>query len=104
MRLILGCGNTPGKNDLNHDRIQHSPWVDVAWDLDIMPWPWKDEEFDSIVAKSVLEHLRWSLIESVNECWRILKPRGRLYLKLPVWNSSVSYQDPTHRWFYGIVL
>ena len=101
MRLNLGCGRVPGKNDLNHDRTLHSPWVDVAWDLNKMPWPWEDEEFDSIIAKAVLEHLRWTLVESVNECWRILKPGGHLYIKLPAWDHPVSYQDPTHRWFFS---
>lgn len=100
MRLNLGCGNKPGTNDLNHDKTLHSPHVDIAWDLDELPWPWKDEEFDAIIARSVLEHLRLSLIESVNECWRILKPEGALFIKLPFWNSSVSYQEPTHRWFF----
>ena len=101
MRLNLGCGSTPIENGINCDIVAHSPYVDVVWDLNNMPWPWKDEEFDGIIAKAVLEHLHWTLVESVNECWRILKPGGYLFLKVPAWNHKVSYQDPTHRWFFS---
>ncbi len=98
--LNLGCGMTPGGGCINHDRIKHSSWIDVAWDLNKIPWPWEDNSISRIIARSVLEHLRLSLIESVNECWRIVVPAGRLFLKLPAWNSSISHQDPTHRWFF----
>jgi len=99
-RLVLGCGLFPLPNSINHDRTLHSDYVDIAYDLNILPWPWEDESYDVIVAKAVFEHLNHDLLKSVNECWRILKPGGGLYMKLPAWDSHVSYQDPTHRWFY----
>lgn len=101
MRLNLGCGSAPLPNSTNHDRVLHSIFIDVAHDLNILPWPWENESYDIIVAKAVLEHLSHNLVISVNECWRILKPGGTLYMKLPAWNSEVSYQDPTHQWFYA---
>lgn len=99
--INLGCGIAPEDGFINHDRIKHSDWVDVAHDLDVMPWPWPDNYAYRIVAKSVLEHLKWTLIESVNECWRILEPGGYLYVKVPAWNHRVSFQDPTHRWYFS---
>jgi len=101
MRLNLGCGSAPLVNSINHDRVFHSLYVDVAWDLNILPWPWEDEQFTIIIAKAVLEHLDHNLLTSVNECWRILKPGGHVYIKLPAWDSVISYQDPTHKWFYA---
>jgi len=101
MRLNLGCGATYIADGLNHDIVAHSDHVDVVWDLNEMPWPWEDEEFDGVIAKAVLEHLHWTLVESINECWRILKPDGHLYVKVPYWDSKVSYQDPQHRWFFA---
>lgn len=100
--LNLGCGNTPKGNAVNHDRIKHRPEVDVAHDLNVLPWPFADESFDTIVARSVLEHLEIDLVASLSECWRILRPRGHVFLKLPYWRSDVSYQDPTHRWFFTL--
>jgi len=101
MRLNLGCGAYPESDSINHDRFFHSLYVDVAWDLNILPWPWEDEQFSGIIAKAVLEHLDHNLVVSINECWRILEPGGTLYMKLPAWDNEVSYQDPTHKWFFS---
>jgi len=38
----------------------------------------------------------------MNECWRILRPGGRIYLKLPHWKHNNTYMDPTHYWRYAI--
>lgn len=102
--LNLGCGNKlmtdPGS--INHDLTKHRPEVDVAWDLNELPWPWADNSFDSIVAASVLEHLRINLVESLDECWRILRPEGTIHLKLPFWEHANAYADPTHYWRFGL--
>ena len=99
--LNLGCGNAPEDGFINHDVVKHAPHVDVVWDLDQLPWPWPDGCASRIIAKAVFEHLRLSLIESVNECWRIMQPGGFLFIKLPMWNHVVSHQDPTHRWKFS---
>jgi SAM-dependent methyltransferase len=101
-KLCLGCGNEPLAGAVNHDRIKHRPEVDVAHDLNHLPWPWGDRSFDLIVAASVFEHLDIDLVKSVDECWRILRPGGQLYLKLPHWQSDVSWRDPTHRWRFTL--
>lgn len=101
-KLNLGCGDAPMADAVNHDRIKHRPEIDVAHDLNNLPWPWKDSSFDMIVAASVFEHLNLDLVQSVDECWRILRPKGQLYLKLPHWQSDVSWWDPTHRWRYSL--
>jgi len=100
--LNLGAGNRIMPDAVNHDLRKHRPEIDVAHDLNVLPWPWKDESFDLIVARTVLEHLRITLIESVNECWRILRPGGELYLKLPYWDHDNSYLDPTHYWRFSM--
>lgn len=99
--LVVGCGKEPriAKVEqiiVNHDLHRHSPWVDITWDLNVRPWPWPDNAFDRIVAWAVLEHLKIDLLESMAECWRVLAPGGRLEIKLPYWNSPVSWRDPTH--------
>ena len=96
--LNLGAGNKPRPEAVNHDLRKHRPEIDIAWDLNDVPWPWEDESFDFVVARAVLEHLRINLLESVGECWRILRPGGRIYLKLPHWNHNNTYMDPTHYW------
>jgi predicted SAM-dependent methyltransferase len=100
--LNLGAGNKLVKGAVNHDLTVHRPEISVAWDLNNLPWPWGDNSFDMIVACAVLEHLRINLVESVNECWRILRPGGVLHVKLPYWNSDNSYRDPTHYWRFDL--
>lgn len=100
--LNLGCGNRLIAGAVNHDLRKHREEVDVAWDLNDLPWPWGNETFDTIVACAVLEHLEIDLLQALNECWRILRPGGRVRMKLPYWKSDMSYRDPTHRWFFTL--
>lgn len=104
--LCLGCGNSPSKEPgaVNHDlRLDPKrPWVTVAHDLNNLPWPWADNIFDQIIASAVLEHLRINLLESLDECWRILAPGGTIWVKVPYAMSERSYDDPTHYWRYGM--
>jgi len=101
MLLILGAGNTVvDKPDVvNHDLTKHRPEIDVVWDLNVFPWPWKNETFDGIQAWAVLEHLRCERLEIFNEMWRILKPGGRARIKLPAWDSAEAHDDITHYWY-----
>lgn len=100
--LNLGCGDKLVDGAVNHDRSAHRPEIDVVWDLNVFPWPWEDASFDLIVARAVFEHLDCDLLASVGESWRILKPAGQLYLKLPYWKHNNSFMDPTHRWFAAL--
>ena len=94
--LILGCGRKPVSQAINHDLTIHHGYVDIAWDLNQIPWPWQDEEFGMIHAVSVLEHLYHNLLVSMNEVWRITKLGGRAYVKLPYWRAEKTWADPTH--------
>jgi len=96
--LNLGCGKKPIESAVNHDLRKHHDYIDIAHDLDVMPWPWESATFDQVVALSVFEHLRQTLFETLNEVWRILKPGGRLIVKVPHWKHDNAYADPTHIW------
>lgn len=87
---------------VNHDRIKHRAEIEVTHDLDDLPWPWPDNSFDLIVARSVLEHLRLNMVEALDECWRILRPGGQLFIKIPHWQSDIAYHDPTHYWQFSV--
>lgn len=95
--LELGCGVHPTPGAVHHDRIKHSPHVDLAFDLDNLPWPLPNEAFEKVIALDVMEHLRLEVREWLDECWRILKPGGLLVLRLPAFDNPVSWRDPTHR-------
>ena len=101
-RLNLGAGNDIMPNAVNHDLIKHRPEIDVAHDLNVYPWPFEDGAFGVIVARAVFEHLQDTLLVSVGECWRILRPGGLLYMKLPMWDHERSYDDVTHHWRFTL--
>ncbi len=49
---------------------------------DVSNLPFKDETFDTIVMNDAMEHLS-KPVEMLNECHRVLKPKGRLYVNFP---------------------
>jgi len=99
--LNLGAGNRIIEGAINHDLTYHREEISIAHDLNCLPWPWNDNAFEQIQIISVAEHLKLTLIETLNECWRVLEPGGRLIIKYPHYNSSTSYDDPTHRWHWS---
>ncbi len=44
--------------------------------------PFEDNFFDTIIMNDAMEHLQKPL-EVLNECYRVLKPKGRLYVNFP---------------------
>lgn len=75
------------------------PGVDTIHDLDILPWPYKDNEFDLIFAHSVFEHLE-DMVAVMEEMSRILKPKGRIVIAVPYFRCVDAYTDPTHTHFF----
>jgi SAM-dependent methyltransferase len=75
------------------------PGVDVVHDVEHVPWPFADNEFDVVRASHVLEHLR-DLLVVMEEIHRVLKPAGRLVVKVPYYRHETAFRDPTHYRFF----
>lgn len=118
--LNIGCGARPVIDAVNHDRRRHSPWVDEAWDLEVLPWRsttpappatpappdggeflgWRPIGFDVVIAHDVIEHMTDAL-GFVNEVHALLKPGGLLIMRGGAWDNPATYIDPTHKhWFH----
>jgi len=95
MKILLGCGDVFREGWVHHDRYRHGEHVDVACDLEVRPWPWPDGVAEEIEAVGLVEHLR-DTVAFMDECWRILKPGGRLRVEVPDWRSDLAWGDPTH--------
>lgn len=79
---------------------RHGP--NVVHDLNNIPYPFENEEFDEIHAYEVLEHCGtqgdWKFFfEQFTEFHRILKPNGYLCASVPMWDSEWAWADPGHR-------
>lgn len=99
--LNLGCGWKPLSGAINHDRWCWADYIDVAHDLNLIPWPWRDNSFDRLIANSVVEHLD-SFYGFFDEAWRILAPEGRLEVIVPRYDHVNVAIDPTHKRGYHV--
>lgn len=96
MRILdLGCGNRKQKNALGAD-INRNSQADVICNLEIFPYPFKDNSFDRVLCHSILEHLD-DIVGVMKEIHRILKPGGVVEIITPHFSSLYSWDDPTHR-------
>lgn len=96
VRLELGCGNHPTPGFLHHDRWRHSAHVDIAFELEILPWPVAERSLDKLLATDVFEHLKCDVQTWLDECHRVLVPGGQLSMRLPAYDNPYSWRDPTH--------
>jgi predicted SAM-dependent methyltransferase len=106
VKLDIACGNSKRGEDYIGVDIAKTPAVDVVHDLNVYPWPFEAESVDEIYCSHYIEHIphdipgedkRDGLIQFMDECYRILKPGGKLFLVAPYGKSSRALGDPTHR-------
>jgi len=95
MVLNLGCGKVRIPNSIGVDRVRIDNYVDVVHDLDVVPYPFKSNSVDEIHFYHVLEHLH-DPIKKLEEIYRILKPGGVLYMRVPHFSSMGAFTDITH--------
>jgi len=107
--LVIGCGKNKRKAMLKDHKwedvttldIDESKKPDVVWDLHNIPLPFEDETFEGIHAYEVLEHVGRQgdysfFFSQFNDFWRLLKPKGRMYISFPRYDSVWAWGDPGH--------
>lgn len=98
-KLNVGCGNDIREGWVNLDRAD-LPGVDIVHDIEKIPLPFRDEEFEEILCQDVLEHIEY--LPVLRELHRILKTGGTLKIRVPHFTSRDNFSDPTHRNFFSI--
>lgn len=103
--LELGAGKNPYKPKkdeivIHLDKVK-LPDIEVIHDLNKFPYPFKDNEFDIVIANNVLEHLN-DLDRVMREIWRILKPKGIFKVKVPYFAHPNAFTDHTHKHFFTL--
>lgn len=101
--LDLGCGKKKhiieGAKVIGLDRF-NLPGVDMVYDLEKLPLPFKDNEFDEIIAFHVLEHVS-NFYPLMEELWRVLKPNGKLKVRVPHGSGRLA-SNPDHKTSFNI--
>ncbi len=107
VKLDLGGGQSPKEGFTNVDIYDGA---DVVHDLFTFPYPFEDGSVDEIYCSHFIEHIPMEYV-TINgkpkdmlfafwdECYRILKPAGKMHLVFPNCTSIRAFQDPTHRRF-----
>lgn len=98
-KLNLGCGKRTKKGWINLDKVPLDG-VDIVHDIEHLPLPFKNNEFDIILCKALLEHIEY--IPIMKELYRILKKNGKLIIIVPHFTSKFSYSDPTHENLFSV--
>lgn len=104
VKIDFGCGQncTVGPDGVKYTGVDFvkCDGVDVVHDLTKFPYPFKDESVDEIVSNHFVEHLTGEdFMKFMDECYRILKPGGKMNLTHPYCFSARAFQDPTHKTF-----
>ena len=100
MRVLdVGCGHDKLPGAIGIDRSADT-LADVVHDLDQVPWPFETGEFHRIRCQDVIEHLD-DIIQTMDELHRLLRPGGRVSIRVPHFSSVQAFTDPTHRHFFA---
>lgn len=92
-KLNLGCGTDIRGECVNLDIVK-LPGVDVIWNLDVYPWPFKNNEFDEIYAGSNILGFVGDFRKAIEEIWRISKHNTKIYVESPLYPSINCFSDP----------
>lgn len=96
VKLDFGCGNNCREGFEGVDL-----YAEAKHKVDLMafPFPWESESVNEINCSHFIEHIpkekRWPFFE---ECYRVLKPQGKMFILVPNWKSERAYGDMTHEW------
>ena len=97
-KLNIGCGNKIFKDYVNIDFIK-GKGVDLVYDLNEYPWPFKNDSIEEIYCDNVLEHLD-NFDKALKEINRMLKSRGKVIIKVPYFSNPGAF-NPNHRSFFS---
>ena len=101
-RLNLGCGRCikpkeKGWVNLDSKKLDG---VDVVHNIEKLPLPFKDDEFDDILCQDILEHVEY--IPVLKDLHRILKKGGIVRIRVPHFTSRNNFIDPTHKKMFSV--
>ncbi len=99
-KLNLGCGADIRKGYMNID-FEKIAGTDMTYDLNKIPYPFKENSFSEILMNSILEHLD-NPYGVMKELYRIAKPRATILIRTPHFSSTNAWEDIQHKRGFGL--
>lgn len=116
VKYDLACGDRKQEGFLGVE-IEKTKSADVVANILEFPWKFaKDNSVDELYTAHFIEHIpmcfwkpgnKYGLMQEqgsvelfekfMSECYRVLKPGGKLTIIAPYYSSMRAWQDPTHR-------
>lgn len=97
IKLDLGCGQNKQKGFKGVD-IAPGKGVDIVHDLEIYPWPFKNNSVSEVFASHYVEHVGdWC--KFMNEVYRVCRDESKVTFIHPYLKTTRAFQDPTHKQF-----
>lgn len=83
IKLNIGSHSKRIQGFINVDILELEN-VDIVHDLTKLPWPFENNSIEEILAQEFFEHIGWRFTQDIiGECYRILKPNGKLKIQVP---------------------
>jgi len=98
-KLNFGCGEDIIEGFDNVD-IQKSPKITKSFDFDKFPYPFKDNTYDYVLSKQVIEHLIRPT-KMLNELHRICKPNSIIDIETCYYNNKGAFNDMEHFHYFS---
>ena len=98
MKLNLGCGSKILDGYINVDKYDYYK-PDIVHDLEIFPYPFKDNSVDEILVSHVLEHIGQSpeiFLQIIKEFYRVCHNNSLIKIVVPHPRHDDFLSDPTH--------
>jgi len=98
IKLDVGCGDVKHEGFTGID-YRKTEAADIVHDLEMFPWPLKDESCFEAISLHVIEHInphKGVFMKFMDEVWRVLIPNGTFYIATPHAGTTRYFQDPTH--------
>lgn len=97
--LDVGAGprKYPGSISIDINAVNKP---DIVHDLDIYPWPVKNDTFDMVFCSHCLEHLV-DPIKAVEEIYRVCRQGGTVKIVVPHYTGHTAWGSPEHKRAFG---
>lgn len=99
LKIDFGCGPNKKEGFVGVD-IENLPGVDIVIDLN-KSLPFDSDSIDEIYTSHCLEHLS-EPIKTLEEFYRILKPGGKMELRLPHFTNHMAF-NPFHKHYFCLI-